>query len=481
MNKKALLCKIKKVYYSVLRKEIYAGYIQSVIDGFVVTRDGHTKFEANDTSYIMNLKKVGSHTKNHSFIERAFTFIDEDKYDEIVGEFVIIDVQEQEIKTINDVCLWNFLCQEFDINKYVGSDNFDNKEETDIVINYNTNEISYMYQNIMNSIVGQDIPIKNLLSSIYFNQQLFNNINSELSKFRQNVLIKGGTGTGKTETIKMLSKYYKLPITIEDATTYTVSGYVGNDVDDMLKRLYMAAGEDLELAQKGIIVIDEFDKLSALGNERNEVKYLGVQKSLLKLLDGEKVYLSKSQNDQIGGFGFDTSKVTFIVLGAFDGIEDIIQKRLKQKGNIGFGNNNMEQINSESGCIPRDFIDYGMMSQLIGRFSQIIEMNDMSHDILKNILLKSNNSVLLFYKNFLSQKHIEFEYDETFIEAVSKKAFEMKCGARSLKTIIDGVMNKYMFDILSGKIFKIFLTSEDVYGVKDKEEIKIHTKKMGSM
>lgn len=481
VNKKALLCKIKKIYYKPWKEDIYVGYIPSVINGDIVKTDGQTKFEVNGTEYTINLKKVVSHTKNHEFIERVFTFVDENMFDEMVEEFVIVDVQNQQIKTINDTELWNYLCIEFGIERQIDNESFNDKIVNIIETSNGFAEIRNMFDNLTTSVVGQDHQIKSLLSSIYFNQELFNNINTELSRFRQNILIKGGTGTGKTETIKRFSKYYKLPITVEDATTYTVTGYVGNDVDDMLRNLYISAGEDIELAQRGIVVIDEFDKLSSFGNEKNEVKYLGVQKSLLKLLDGDKIYLSKNQYNSVGGFEFDTSQVTFIALGAFDGIDDIIQKRVKQRGNVGFGNNNVEQVNLEKGCIPSDFVNYGMMSQLIGRFSQIIEMNEMTQEILKDILLKSDNSILLFYKKFLLQRHIEFEIDETFIDALAKKAFEMKCGARGLKTILDGVMNKYMFDILSMRVKQIYLTEDDIYEDNCKKSGKSFVKKQSYM
>lgn len=482
MYKKALLCKIKKVYYKPMKEEIYAGYIQEIIHGEEVTKEGQIKFEINGTEYTLNLKKIVSHTKNHDFIERVFTFIDEDKFSNLVGEFIIIDPQNQIVNTINDVELWNYLCNEFNINKQIGMDHHFNEKIVDTInAKPNYSGIEALYRDITSTIVGQDDQIKSLLSSIYFNQELFNNPDKNLCKYRQNILIKGGTGTGKTETIKKLCSYYNLPITIEDATTYTVTGYVGNDVEDMFKRLYVAAGEDLETAERGIIVIDEFDKLSSLGNERNEVKYSGVQKSLLKALDGGKIYLTKSQYNPVGGFEFDTSKITFIALGAFDGIDNIIQDRKKQKGAIGFGNAIAPKINLEDGCIPNDFINYGMMSQLIGRFSQIIEMNNMTEELLRNILVKSNESVLLFYKMFLSQRNITLNYDESFIDAVSKKAFEMNCGARGLKTIVDGVINKYMYDILSGRSCEISLTANDVYGKNNDTTDKVFTKKMGIM
>lgn len=484
MEKRALLCKIKKMYYKPLKEEIYAGYIQSVINGEIVKKDEQIKFEVNGTDYTLNLKKVGSHTRNHEFIERVFTFISDDMLDKMVGEFIIIEPQNQLVKTINDVDLWNYLCEAFDMgDSFVDSCDyhFSIKKVDTIDVKNNCSEIENMYNNLTATIVGQDEQIRSLLSSIYFNQELFNNPNSYLSKFRQNILIKGSTGTGKTETIKKLCEYYKLPITVEDATTYTVTGYVGNDVEDMFRRLYSAADEDLELAERGIIVIDEFDKLSSLGNERNEVKYLGVQKSLLKVLDGGKIYLTRSQYTSIGGFEFDTSKVTFIALGAFDGIDEIIQRRTKQKGCIGFGNNGVQEIDLEKGCIPSDFINYGMMSQLIGRFSQIIEMNSMSCDLLKNILLKSDGSILLFYKKFLSQRNIKLEWDSDFVDAVAKKAFEMNCGARGLKTVVDSVINKYMYDILSSKVSEIRLTYNDVYDNEYEEKSKLLVKKMSIM
>lgn len=482
MYKKALLCKIKKVYYKPMKEEIYAGYVQEIIHGEEVTKDGQTKFEINGTGYTLNLKKIISHTKNHDFIERVFTFIDDNKFSNFVEEFVIIDPQNQIVSTINDAELWNYLCDEFNINKQIEINSQFNEKIVDTInAKPNYSEIETLYHDITSTIVGQDDQIKSLLSSIYFNQELFNNPNKNLSKYRQNILIKGGTGTGKTETIKKLCSYYNVPITIEDATTYTVAGYIGNDVEDMFKKLYIASGEDLEAAERGIIVIDEFDKLSSLGNERNEVKYLGVQKSLLKALDGGKIYLTKSQYNPIGGFEFDTSKITFIALGAFDGIDNIVQDRKKQKGIIGFGNASSPKINLEDGCIPNDFINYGMMSQLIGRFSQIIEMNNMSEELLRKILIRSNESTLLFYKIFLLQKNIILNYDESFISAVSKKAFEMNCGARGLKTIIDGVINKYMYDILSGKTCEISLTSSDVYEKNNDVVEKVFTKKTSIM
>lgn len=483
MNKKALLCRIKKLYYKPMKEEIYVGYIQEIIDGEEVTKAEQTKFEVNGTEYTLNLKKIISHTKNHNFIERVFTFIDENKFLDIVGEFITIDPQRQIVNTINDVELWNCLCREFNINKQIDTNNHHFNEKIVDTINAKPrySQIEILYRDITSTIVGQDNQIKSLLSSIYFNQELFNNPDKNLCKYRQNILIKGGTGTGKTETIKKLCSYYNLPITIEDATTYTVTGYVGNDVEDMFKNLYVAADEDLETAERGIIVIDEFDKLSSLGNERNEVKYLGVQKSLLKALDGGKIYLNKSQYSNVGGFEFDTSKITFIALGAFDGIDNIIQDRKKQKGTIGFGNVSTPKINLEDGCTPNDFINYGMMSQLIGRFSQIIEMNNMSEELLRNILMKSNESVLLFYKKFLSQRNITLNYDESFIDAVSKKSFEMNCGARGLKTIADGVINKYMYDILSGRTCEISLTANDVYEKNNDATDKVFTKKMSIM
>lgn len=483
MNRKALLCKIKKLYYKPMKEEIYAGYIQEVIDGEEVTKNGQTKFEVNGTEYTLNLKKIASHAKNHNFIERVFTFIDENKFTDIIGEFILIDTLNQTVNTINDVELWNYLCDEFAVDKQIDISNCTFNERVIDTINAKPqySRIETLYSDLTRTIVGQDSQIRSLLSSIYFNQEIFNNPNDNLCKYRQNILIKGGTGTGKTETIKKLCCYYNLPITIEDATTYTVSGYVGNDVEDMFKNLYMAADRDLKLAEKGIIVIDEFDKLSSLGNERNEVKYLGVQKSLLKALDGGKIYLNKSQYSDVGGFEFDTSKITFIALGAFDGIDNIIRDRKKQKGTIGFGNVNDPKRNLEDGCTSNDFINYGMMSQLIGRFSQIIEMNNMSEELLRNILVKSNESVLLFYKMFLLQRNITLSYDESFIDAVSKKAFEMNCGARGLKTIVDGVINKYMYDILSGRSCEISLTANDVYEKNNDEADKAFTKKMDIM
>lgn len=187
-------------------------------------------------------------------------------------------------------------------------------KDYDDAILKNDTDISQMYSNIKETIVSQDEQIMQILTSLFKNQKV---INSSLSldmiaKLKENIIVYGSTGTGKTEILKRIANIYKIPIVIEDATSLSETGYVGRNIEDMLENLYAAAGEDIEKAQKGILVIDEFDKLAESGKSFDHISRIGVQRSLLKLLDGPAFYFK--------GKKFDTSKLSIVALRAFTGI-----------------------------------------------------------------------------------------------------------------------------------------------------------------
>ncbi len=459
MEKKALV-KIKKVTISGC--EMYAGYVDDVVEGIVDPED-ESLFISEGKKY----NRIWSTWKNtvKECNDEEYTFIvvnpDSKKEEEYLNQFVIIDVATGRFDFVEDEILIIKLGLAFNLKEYYHLANCSIDTCERII---KGKEIKENYQEILKTIKGQDDQVKQLLSSLYFNERLFSKF-KDASKFKHNILIKGSTGSGKTEMIRQIEKHFSLPITIEDATTYTVSGYVGNNIEDMFRHLYLQAGRDLYSAQRGIIVIDEIDKLASVASKDLEVKYLGVQKSLLTILEGGKMYIPKDSNNPVGGFMFDTSNVTIIGLGAFEGIEKIMEKRQKNIGTIGFGSN-ISEINSESGVIPQDFIDYGMMSQLIGRFSQIIEMNKLEEKTLKEILLSSEGSSLLFYKEYFNNLDINLSWNEEFVDAVAKKAHDLKCGARSLKSIIDEVMSSYIYDSLTEEGKSIELTEKSIQKIK---------------
>lgn len=309
-----------------------------------------------------------------------------------------------------------------------------------------------MYLSIKKTIISQDEQIMQILTALFKNQKV---VNSDLdmdliAKLKENILIYGSTGTGKTEILKRISKLYNIPLVIEDATSLSETGYQGRNITDMLEDLYLAADNDIDLAEKGILVIDEFDKLAEKSEDNNShVSRLGVQRSLLKLLDGSLFYFDDKK--------FDTSKLTVVALGAFTGIID--DKKLN-KNTIGFGNNIIrEKVNCDdySKVSSNDFINYDIMRELIGRFSKTIAMNPLTKEDIIKILKESDFSPLNTYKKLFDMLEVEFDFTDEFIEYIAEQAISKQSGARSLKTVFDDCISSALFRIFAGEYSSISL------------------------
>ena len=319
------------------------------------------------------------------------------------------------------------------------------KDYDDTVLNNNT-DISQMYSAIKKTIISQDEQIMQILTSLFKNQKV---INSSLgldmiAKLKENIIVYGSTGTGKTEILKRIANIYKIPIVIEDATSLSETGYIGRNITDMLENLYLAAGKDIEKAQKGILVIDEFDKLAENDNSsKDHVSRIGVQRSLLKLLDGSTFYFRNIK--------FDTSKLSVVALGAFTGIA---------------------VSDDYSNISSTDFVKYGIMRELMGRFSKLVAMNPLSKEDIKKILTESDFSPLNTYRLLFKSMNIEFSYDEDFIDYIAEKAIALNSGARSLKTVFDDTISSAMFRIFAGEYSEIKLirptNNEKPYVLKKK-------------
>lgn len=320
-----------------------------------------------------------------------------------------------------------------------------------------TSDISSMYSSIKKTIISQDEQIMQILTALFKNQKV---VNSDLdmdliAKLKENILIYGSTGTGKTEILKRISKLYNIPLVIEDATSLSETGYQGRKITDMLEDLCLAADNNIELAEKGILVIDEFDKLAEKSEDnQSHVSRLGVQRSLLKLLDGTLFYFGDKK--------FDTSKLTVVALGAFTGIID--EKKQNNENTIGFGNNNIrEKVNYDdySKISSNDFIKYGIMRELIGRFSKTIAMNPLSKEDIIKILKKSDFSPLNTYKKLFDMLEVNFDFSDEFIEYIAELAISKQSGARSLKTVFDDCISSALFRIFAGEYSSISLVKPD--------------------
>ncbi len=323
-------------------------------------------------------------------------------------------------------------------------------------------------------VVGQDEAKKTLCVAVYNHYKRINNTDDDVEFIKSNVLMLGPTGTGKTFLAQNLAKILDVPFAIADATTLTQAGYVGEDVENILLRLIQAADFDIAKAEKGIIYIDEIDKISRKSENPSitrDVSGEGVQQALLKILEGTDANVPPQggrKHPQQECLRINTKDILFICGGAFDGLEKTMEKRVTSSA-IGFGADvkSKDQLAKEtswmSNVVPHDLVKYGLIPELIGRLPIITHLNAIDKDGFIRILTEPKNSLVKQYKKIFELDNVELEFEEEALIAIAEKAMAENTGARGLRSIMENILMDLMFKVPSDvTIEKVIISAETV-------------------
>ena len=305
-------------------------------------------------------------------------------------------------------------------------------------------------------VIGQEYAKKVISVAVYNHyKRVETNTMDDIEIEKSNMLMIGPTGSGKTYLVKTLARLLDVPLAIADATSLTEAGYIGDDIESVLSKLLAAADNDVEKAEKGIVFIDEIDKIAKKKNtSQRDVSGESVQQGLLKLLEGSEVEVpvgANSKNAMVPLTTMNTKNILFICGGAFPGLEDIIKERLNKQASIGFQADLKDKYDADPNLLEKvtldDIRNFGMIPEFIGRLPIIFTLRGLDEEMLVKILKEPKNAILKQYQKLLALDEVQLDFDEEALHTIARKAMEKKTGARALRAIIEDFMLDIMYEI----------------------------------